>query len=77
VNPNRLLARVRGLRAGSDVLTAEQLADRWTVTRRTVHRWARDGLIPAVRVGKFYRFRLDVIETFEADGGFDGLTELR
>jgi excisionase family DNA binding protein len=47
------------------LLTAEQLADRWQVPKSHVYRLTRDGAIPAVSLGRYYRYRLDQIERFE------------
>lgn len=47
------------------LLTAEQLADRWQVPKSQVYRLTRDQRIPAVRLGKYYRYRVDAIEAFE------------
>jgi excisionase family DNA binding protein len=48
------------------LLTAEQLAERWQVPTSHVYRLAREGRIPCVPgLGKYRRFRLDVIERFE------------
>ena len=60
--------------AGAQLLTAEQLADRWQVSKAQVYRLARDGRIPAVPIGRYYRFRLAAIEAWEAaqEGGADG-----
>lgn len=46
-------------------LTAEQLAQRWEVPKSQVYRLAREGVIPAVRLGKYYRFKLAAIEAWE------------
>ena len=51
---------------GSVILTAEELAERWRVETSQVYRLARDGRIPTVKVGRYYRFRLDLIERYEA-----------
>jgi excisionase family DNA binding protein len=51
----------------TQLLTAEQLAERWQVAPTHVYRLARDGYIPVVRLGKYYRFRLDQIERWELD----------
>jgi excisionase family DNA binding protein len=48
------------------LLTAEQLADRWQVSKAHVYRLARDGHIPAVRIGRYFRFRLTAIEKWES-----------
>ena len=44
----------------TELLTAEQLADRLCVKPRTVRQWSLDGLIPAMRLTpKVIRYRLD------------------
>ena len=53
----------------AQLLTADQLAERWQVPKSHVYRLTRDEEIPAVKLGRYYRYRLDVIERFEiADG---------
>ena len=47
------------------LLTAEQLAERWQVPRSHVYRLAREGRIPTVELGRYRRWRLDAIERFE------------
>ena len=47
------------------LLTAEQLADRWQVPKSQVYALTRAGAIPVIRLGKYYRYRLDQIEAFE------------
>jgi excisionase family DNA binding protein len=49
------------------LLTAEQLAARWQVPKSQVYRLTRDGCVPAVSLGRYYRYRLDTIERWEAD----------
>lgn len=51
------------------LLTAEQLAERWQVQKSQVYRLTKDGKIPAVKLGKYYRYRLDAIERFELGEG--------
>ena len=59
----------------SRLLTAEQLAERWQVNVGWVYEKTRTGQIPKVPLpGRYYRYRLDVIERFERgelsdDGG--------
>ena len=48
------------------LLTAEQLAERWQVPVSQVYRLTRDGTIPAVRLGRYYRYSPAAIERFEA-----------
>lgn len=47
------------------LVTADQLAERWQVPKSHVYRLTRAGTIPAVKLGKYYRYRLDAIERFE------------
>lgn len=49
----------------SQLLTAEQLAERWQVPRTQVWRLAREGAVPVVRIGRYMRFRADAIERWE------------
>lgn len=53
----------------TQLLTAEDLAERWQVKVSAVYRLAREGVIPAVRLGRYYRFKPEAIESFEAAGG--------
>jgi excisionase family DNA binding protein len=47
------------------LLTADQLAERWQVPKSHVYRLAREGQIPTVELGRYRRWRLDAIEQFE------------
>lgn len=49
----------------AQLLTAEQLAERWQVPTSHVYRLTRTDLIPAVKLGRYYRYRLDAIERWE------------
>jgi excisionase family DNA binding protein len=49
----------------AQLLTAEQLAERWQVRESHVYRLAREGKIPVVELGRYKRFRLEAIEAFE------------
>lgn len=48
------------------LLTADQLARRWQIPKSHVYRLTREGAIPTVKLGRYYRYRLDIIEAFEA-----------
>ena len=48
------------------LLTAEQLAERWQVATSQVYRLTREGAIPAVKLGRYCRYRRDLIEQWEA-----------
>jgi excisionase family DNA binding protein len=61
---------VSGLTA-AQLLTAEQIAERWQVAVAHVYRLTRQGGIPAVKLGRYYRYRLEAIEDFERGGGTD------
>ena len=54
------------------LLTAEQVAERWQVPKSQVYRLTRDGAIPTVKLGRYYRYRLDAIERFELGGSDNG-----
>jgi excisionase family DNA binding protein len=51
------------------LLTAEQLADRWQIKSSTVYALTRKGSIPTVRLGRLYRYRLSAVEDYERAGG--------
>ena len=50
---------VEGLRAdrAEETLTVEEAAQLLRVSRRTIQRWVRDGLLPATSVGRVRRVR--------------------
>jgi excisionase family DNA binding protein len=45
-----------------ELLTAAEVAKAFRVSRQTVIRWATDGVIPAIRVGRDWRFRRSDVE---------------
>jgi excisionase family DNA binding protein len=47
------------------LLTANDLAERWQVPKSHVYRLARDGRVPVVRIGRYFRFRVASIEAWE------------
>ena len=38
------------------LLTADEVASAWKVEQSTVYRWAREGVVPSVRIGGVVRF---------------------
>ena len=49
-----------------EILTAEQLAERWQVEKQWIYAKCRSGELPKIPLpGKYVRFRLDTIERFE------------
>jgi excisionase family DNA binding protein len=55
------------------LLTADDLAERWSVSKAHVYHLTREGRIPAVKVGRYYRYRLASIEAWERDS--EGLAD--
>ena len=49
----------------AQLLTPEQLAERWQVSKAHVYRLTREDKIPTVKLGRYYRYRLDAIERYE------------
>jgi len=47
------------------LLRAEDLAERWQVPTSQVYRLTRGGHLPVVRLGRYYRYRLEAVEEFE------------
>jgi excisionase family DNA binding protein len=58
--------------AQDHLLTAAQVAARWQVPTSQVYRLTRCGQLTAVRIGRYYRYRLAAIEAWEQEGGSDG-----
>jgi excisionase family DNA binding protein len=56
---------------GTRLLTAEQLAERWQLPKSQVYRLARDGRLRCVKLGRYRRFAVAVVEEFERAGGCD------
>lgn len=57
------------------LLTPDALADRWSVPKSQVYRLTREGRLPVVKLGRYYRYALGAVETFEAKGGTGGTTD--
>jgi len=51
------------------LLTADELGERWQVPKAQVYRLTREGSLPAVRIGRYYRYRLPAVEQWEREGG--------
>ncbi len=47
------------------LLTCEQVAERYGVKVTTVWAWIREKKLPAIRIGKGYRVKLEDLEAFE------------
>ncbi len=55
------------------LLTAEQVAERWSVPKSQVYRLARDGRLATVAIGRYRRWRVADLEAFERGGGVVGV----
>lgn len=62
-------ARPEAVTPPERLLTAAEVAARWQVPKAQVYRLTRDGKLQAVKIGRYYRYRLAAIEAFEVDGG--------
>lgn len=56
-------------RARARLMTADELAERWQVPKAHVYRLSREGGLPTIKLGKYYRYALPQIEAFEAGSG--------
>jgi excisionase family DNA binding protein len=50
-----------------DLLSVEEVAEYLGVNPVTVYRWCREGRLPCVRIGKFWRVRQQVLDVFLHD----------
>jgi len=51
------------------LLTPDEVAERWSVGKSQVWRLVREGQLPAVRIGRYVRFRVADLEAWEQNGG--------
>lgn len=59
---------------GERWLTVDEMADHMQLTPNTVRRLARNGTLPAVKVGRQFRFRVSaMVEKLEGGRSTDGL----
>jgi excisionase family DNA binding protein len=52
---------------GKNFLSVEQVAERLGVTSSTIYRLARDGSLPAVKVGTQWRFSEEMLASWATD----------
>ena len=52
-------------------VSLEQVADHLTVSKDTIRNWIKEGLLPAYRVGKMYKFKLSEVDQWVREGGLD------
>ena len=53
----------------SELLTVDEVADFLRVKPSTVYEWAKNGKIPARKVGRLWRFSREEIESWTRSGG--------
>ena len=51
-------------RLGRDLLEAEEVASYLGINPVTVYRWCRDGRLPCLRIGRYWRIRREALEDF-------------
>lgn len=61
------MALANAATSSSRLLTADELADRWQVPKSHVYRLAREGRVPTVKIGRYYRFREATIAAWEGE----------
>lgn len=49
-------------------LTRREVASTFKVSQKTVERWEKAGILPAVRIGASVRYRVEDVETLRKDG---------
>jgi excisionase family DNA binding protein len=54
---------------GERLLPAEQVADRCQVSKYHVYRLAREGKMPTIAIGRYYRFRTAALVEWKQAGG--------
>jgi excisionase family DNA binding protein len=47
-----------------EYLTAKQVAEYLQVKPLTIYQWAREDKIPAIKIGRIWRFKKEAIDTF-------------
>jgi excisionase family DNA binding protein len=66
--------------ASNEILTIDEVAAYLRLTPQTIYKWAQEKRIPAVKLGKEWRFRRSVIDRWFDDqllGGDTGFAHLR
>jgi len=58
----------------NEVMTAKQLAEYLQQNEMTIYRLAREGKIPAMRIGRSWRFKKELIDQWLVENsGYEGL----
>jgi excisionase family DNA binding protein len=70
----------RGPAPGNEILTLEEVADYLRLTPQTIYKWAQERRIPAVKLGKEWRFRRSILDRWldeQMVGDGSGFAHLR
>jgi excisionase family DNA binding protein len=59
----------------NEVMTAKDVAEYLKLKERTVNNLAMKGKLPAVKIGRQWRFRKSQIDALFAEGGMANLTD--
>jgi len=71
----------RGRSVENEILTIEEVATYLRLTPQTIYKWAQERKIPAVKLGKDWRFRRSIIDRWLDDqilssaSGFEHLNQ--
>ena len=66
--------------SGNEILTLEEVAAYLRLTPQTIYKWAQERRIPAVKLGKEWRFRRSILDRWLDEqmlGGESGFARLR
>jgi excisionase family DNA binding protein len=66
--------------SGNEILTLEEVAAYLRLTPQTIYKWAQERRIPAVKLGKEWRFRRSILDRWLDEqmlGGEPGFAKLR
>lgn len=63
--PSRLEIKLKS----NGLLTVRELAQYLDLAEVTIYRWAREGYIPSIRMGRAWRFRVDEINKWLEEVG--------
>jgi excisionase family DNA binding protein len=70
----------RGPTPGNEILTLEEVAEYLRLTPQTIYKWAQERRIPAVKLGKEWRFRRSILDRWldeQMVGDGSGFAHLR
>jgi excisionase family DNA binding protein len=65
---------------GNEILTLEEVAEYLRLTPQTIYKWAQERRIPAVKLGKEWRFRRSILDRWldeQMVGDGSGFAHLR